>query len=199
MTIIACLGWGSLVWDPRELAIQRQWFDDGPVIHVEFARQSQDGRITLVLAQTKNPVRSLWAVMDATDLASARIALRKREKILKKNEEKHIGTWSAGQPSPALIPELAEWAVAHGVAHVVWTNLPPKFDGAETTPSAEQVVQYLGGLTGAQREVAERYVRFAPRQIDTVYRRRIETVLQWTARDGIKGVELITSSTNDEK
>lgn len=183
MTTIACLGWGSLVWDPQELAIQRRWFDDGPLIHVEFARQSQDGRITLVLVQTENPVRSLWAVMDATDLASAKTDLRKREGIPEKNEDKHIGTWSAGQPFPALIPGLAEWAVAHGIAHVIWTNLPPRFNGSETTPSAEQVVQYLGGLTGALREVAERYVRFTPRQVDTAYRRRIEAALQWTARD----------------
>lgn len=183
MTTIACLGWGSLVWSPQELAIQRQWFDDGPFIYVEFARQSQDGRITLVLTQTENPVRSLWAVMDTTDLASAKTNLRKREGISEKNEGRHIGNWSAGQPSPALVPGLAEWAVAHGVAHVVWTNLPPKFDRAEATPSAEQVIQYLGGLTGEQRELAERYVRFAPRQIDTLYRRRIEAVLQWSARD----------------
>lgn len=183
LTTIACLGWGSLVWDPRELAIQRRWFDDGPLIHVEFARQSQDGRITLVLVQTENPVRSLWAVMDATDLASAKTDLRKREGILEKHKDKHIGTWSAGQPSHALIPGLAEWAVAHGIAHVVWTNLPPKFNDSETKPSAEQVVQYLGGVTGALREVAERYVRFTPRQVDTAYRRRIEAALQWTARD----------------
>lgn len=181
MTTIACLGWGSLVWDPRELAIQRQWFADGPLVHVEFVRQSQDGRITLVLVETEKPVRSLWAVMDATDLASARTDLRKREGIPKKNEGKHIGTWSDPKPSPALIPGLSEWAVAHGVTHVVWTNLPPKFKGFETTPSAKQVVQYLGGITGAQREVAEHYVRYAPRQVDTAYRRRIEAVLQWTA------------------
>lgn len=186
MTTIACLGWGSLVWDLRELEIQRQWFHDGPLIHVEFARQSQDGRITLVLVQTESPVRSLWAVMDATDLASAKTALRKREGIPPKNEERHIGTWTTGQPSPALIPGLGEWAVARGVAHVVWTNLPPKFNDAETTPSAEHVVQYLGGLTGAQRDVAERYIRFTPRQIDTAYRRRIEAALQWTARNAAK-------------
>lgn len=183
MTTIACLGWGSLVWDPRELAIQRQWFDDGPLIHVEFARQSQDGRITLVLVQTENPVRSLWAEMDATDLASAKTNLRKREGILEKNEDKHIGTWSAGQSSPALIPGLSEWAATHGIAHVIWTNLPPKFKGSETTPSAEQIVQYLGELTGERREFAERYVRLTPRQVDTAYRRRIEAALQWKARD----------------
>jgi hypothetical protein len=124
--------------------------------------------------------------MDATDLASAKRALRKREGIPEKNEEKHNGAWSVGQQSPSLTPGLAEWAVATGVAHVVWTNLPPKFKDTETTPSAEQVVQYLGGLTGAQREVAEHYVRFAPKQIDTEYRRRIEAALQWTARDAAK-------------
>jgi hypothetical protein len=121
--------------------------------------------------------------MDSTNLASAKSDLRKREGIPEKNEEKHIGSWSVGQPSPALIPILAEWASAHGIAHVIWTNLPPKFNGEQRAPSSDQVVHYLAGLVGAQREVAERYVRFTPRQIYTTYRRRIEAALQWTALD----------------
>lgn len=183
LTTIACLGWGSLVWDPRELAIQHQWFNDGPLIRIEFARQSQDGRITLVLVEGASLVRSLWAAMDSTNLASAKSDLRNREGIPKKNEEKHIGSWSVGQPSPELIPNLTDWASEHGVDHVIWTNIPPKFNGEEKTPSSEQIVQYLTGLTSPQREVAERYVRFTPKQVDTVYRRCIEVELQWTALD----------------
>jgi hypothetical protein len=180
---IACLGWGSLVWDPRELPIQRKWFSDGPFVKVEFLRHSNDGRITLVLSSTALPVRSLWAVMDDTDLAGAREALRKREKIPRASLS-DIGAWSRGENSPALVIDLPQWAESHGVDAVVWTALPAKFNGKDgQIPTVEQVVQYLSDLNGAVRDVAERYVRLTPRQIDTVYRRKIEAAFQWTPVD----------------
>src|SRR5450759_876314 len=182
MTTIACMGWGSLIWDPRELPIQRTWFEDGPFIPVEFVRKSMDGRITLVLEPTATPVRSLWAVMDATEVGAARTALSKRENIKKENEQKDIGSWSFGQPSPNLILGLPEWAESRGVHHVVWTALLPKFNEFRT-PTQVEVVEYLSGLTGAKRDNAERYIRFAPKQIDTAYRRDIEAALHWTACD----------------
>jgi hypothetical protein len=180
---IACLGWGSLIWDPRELPVQRHWFADGPLVHVEFARQSRDGRMTLVLVETKIPVRSLWAIMNTTDLVLAKSALRRREGISEETEDRYIGVWSAGQHSPLLIPRLAEWAAAAGIDHVLWTNLPPKFRGTDTKPSVEQVIKHLDALKGAHREAAERYLRFVPKQIDTEYRRTIEAALPWIARD----------------
>jgi hypothetical protein len=63
----------------------------------------------------------------------------------------------------------------------VWTNLRSKFDGKDGAPSDIGIIlNYLRRLEGRARDNAERYVRLAPRQIDTAYRRRIEAELGWT-------------------
>lgn len=175
--VIACLGWGSLVWDSRELPIQRCWFEDGPLVPVEFLRQSSDNRITLVLAAGVPLVRSLWAIMDTNDLAVAKEALRKREGTSKDYPE-HIGHWTQGDAEPFPL-SLGAWASAQGVTSVLWTALPPKFAGKNQTPSEVEVINHLKSLRGAERDNAERYVRRAPIQIDTPIRRAIETELGW--------------------
>lgn len=180
MPLIACLGWGSLVWNPEALPIQRHWFEDGPFIRADFLRQSRNGRVTLVLHESATLVRSLWAAMDSEDLARAVSALRKREDIPEKNEGKHIGRWNGGK-SPPCIPQLAEWAQVRNVDAVVWTALEPTFENPHTGDIAERVSEYLGTLTGAVRDDAERYVRLAPRQIDTPIRRKIEAELGWNS------------------
>jgi len=179
MPTIACLGWGSLIWDPRELPIQRYWFEDGPFLPIEFVRQSNDGRFTLVINPQSEPVRSLWSVMDSADLGAAKEALRLREGIGSGHPD-WIGTWLKGQPAADTMPRIAEWASAHQVDGVVWTALPSRFNGQPVVPTEEQVVTYLGALRGSARENAERYVRSAPKQIDTKYRRRFEAEFGWT-------------------
>jgi hypothetical protein len=177
---IACLGWGSLIWNTGILPIQREWFKDGPFAPIEFTRQSSDGRMTLVIDPTASPVRLLWAHMLSLDLASAREALRDREGITAKEWQSKIGAWQHGEPAPAIIPDLDRWADAHGLDAAIWTALGPKFDNREASPSADQVVQYLRRLTGTVRDNARRYIERAPRQIDTEYRRRIEAALGWS-------------------
>jgi hypothetical protein len=117
--------------------------------------------------------------MDAVDIGGAREALRRREGI-GVNMSKHIGGWSAGEQAPPSVIGLATWASARNLDGVVWTALPAKFKEKEDLASPEQVLEYLSGLTGTTRELAERYVRRAPQQIDTAYRRRIEAALQWS-------------------
>ncbi len=35
---IAILGWGSLIWDRRDLQIAGDWQQGGPVLPIEFSR-----------------------------------------------------------------------------------------------------------------------------------------------------------------
>ena len=177
MTNITCLGWGSPIWEPRDLPIRGHWFGDGPLIPVEFARHSKGDRITLVIVPSARPVPSLWALMDCDSLDEARKQLREREDTA----ERHIHHWSRGSRSPSCIAELSEWAVARNIDHVVWTGLPPKFKREDhRLPTEEDVLKHLRRLHGTELDDAERYIRRAPRQIDTQYRRRIEAELGWS-------------------
>ena len=186
---IACLGWGSLVWRPDALPIRRQWFRDGPLLPIEFARQSDDGRMTLVLADGVPPVRSLWALISVGDLDKAQEALRKREGIWTKNVAKHIGHWSQGEGSAGLgSAAVGKWATSLDLDAVVWTALPARFGGSEgTVPDADQVVEYLRDQPAEVRRSAEEYVRRTPVQIDTEIRRRMEVELGWTPTGGTYG------------
>ena len=50
---IAGLGWGTLVGDPRSLPIPRPWFEVGPLLPRQLARQS-DSPGTLQNTTTAN-------------------------------------------------------------------------------------------------------------------------------------------------
>jgi len=178
---IACLGWGSLVWDPGELSLRTEWLPDGPTIRVEFVRQSgkENGRITLVIFPTAEPVTSKWAEMESDDLDQAAEMLRLREG---KPHRHHIGQWTVGQADPASLPGVSEWAAIRNVDAVIWTALPPKFQGKEgRVPSVEEVAAYLNGLPEGPRAEALKYIRNAPTQIDTVYRRELAVLVPATA------------------
>lgn len=181
--MIAFLGWGSLIWDPRDLPVDGDWRPDGPEVQVEFLRQSKDGDLTLVISETVAPVRSFWAIHSGSCLTSAHEALCDRERVPRKNMSGSIGGWSRGDGEPKGIRGMEVWAASHGIESVVWTALPPKFNGVNgTAPTIEEALSYLSGLTGMDRERAENYVRRAPQQINTAYRRRIEATLGWSFR-----------------
>jgi len=64
---------------------------------------------------------------------------------------------------------------------VVWTNLPCKFNGVNgAIPTEDDVADSLRALEGEQCDLAEEYVRKAPREVDTPHRRRIEREFGWT-------------------
>jgi hypothetical protein len=166
-----------LVWDPRDLPIEPEWFTDGPLIPVEFVRHSRDGRITLVIDPQSPPVRVLWARMRSTALTVSVEELRIREGI--PNVLTNIGAWQHGSDAPEHIADLPAWASSHNIDGVIWTALQPKFYGTIRRPSANEVVDYLRGLKGEVCARAREYVQNAPSQIETEYRRRIQSELGW--------------------
>jgi len=176
---IACLGWGSLIWCQKTLPVRGAWQANGPALPIEFARESSDRRITLVITKGATPVQTLWSALDVNTLAEAQAALAAREGISDENMARSVGTWSAGQVAEAP-PGVDEWAAQQGLAHVVWTALRPKIGKQFRTPSIAEVLSHLTQLEGADRDRAEEYVRRTPRQIITPCRAAIEAALGWT-------------------
>jgi len=110
---IAVLGWGSLCWDPRELRMRDGWHTDGPLLPIEFARVSSDGRLTLVSFQQPERVQVLWAEMDTTTVNEAIDNLRQREGTNKNS----IGCIDPHNPDnnncriiPRVLDIIKEWA-----------------------------------------------------------------------------------------
>ena len=180
MTVV-CLGWGSLIWNPGSLRLAGGWDSDGPSLPIEFARQSDNGRITLVLTSGAPRIPVLWAEMVATSMEDATKELAQREGISAKNTATAIGFWSSStSPKSADGVAIGKWATARRLDGVVWTALRPRFGREYRTPSESEVIEYLASLTGDVRAEAETYCRRAPAQIRTPYRAAIEARLGWT-------------------
>jgi hypothetical protein len=180
--LIVCLGWGSLIWCKKALPVAGAWQADGPDLPVEFARESSDKRITLVICDGVPSARTLWAGLDVQTLDAAKQALAAREGVKPSNIKYSIGWWCpAGASEHSCAAVVGRWASERNLEGVVWTALKPKFGNESRFPTQPEVIQHLSGLQGTERDVAEEYVRLAPRQIVTPYRSAIENALGWTA------------------
>lgn len=180
---IACLGWGSLIWRPESLLIQRKWFSDGPFLPIEFARQSLNGRLTLVITETAKPIRTFWALMATGDLAVAKESLLTREGINKNKLDTWIGSVTVDEEvTDKTKLTIKNWAVVLKLDAVIWTDLPAKFQDTDNrVPTLEEAIAYIHSLDINTRMTAEEYIRRTPKQVDTEYRRKFETEFGWEA------------------
>lgn len=170
---IACLGWGSLIHDPRGLPLAGGWDPDGPTLPLEFARGSADGRMTLVIIDHDAPTTTLWAPLAVQTLEDAVAALADREGC----SVAAIGRWP-GTGRGRDVDVIGEWTQGKALAGVVWTALKPGFkDARGRVPTFDEIVRHLDGLDPAARAEAARYVRKAPSQVVTPYRPELERIL----------------------
>ena len=170
---IACLGWGSLVWDTRELPVASDWFQDGPHLPLEFSRQSADDRITLVIDESADPSPALWALIHAQSLSEAIGELSRREGA----KANTIGRWPGMDTNFYPYSDKVEnWALTHGIDAVVWTALPPGMRSSRgVSPSLAELIGHLRSLDSGTCAKAAEYVFKAPGQIKTRYRPALET------------------------
>jgi hypothetical protein len=173
-----------LLYDPGDLPLSSAWHADGPLLPVEFCRQSRDEKITLVLTPGMPRVTTLWVTLAVEGVAPARQLLADREARPNKGKKEIAGFWSPAEAAGTCAEEIGTWAQAHDLDGAVWTALGPKFHGVDgRVPTVGDVVAYLSALQGTQRKAAEDYVRHAQAQIRTSYRTAIENALGWRPED----------------
>lgn len=171
---IAILGWGSLVWDPRDLPRVGEWQEGGPLLPIEFSRVSSGRRLTLVIDEDNGvPVKSRFAVSSRTCLAEAIADLQKREGMPTAARvgfvDRRAGTHAARLD--AVAQAIISWATEHGFDAVVWADLAPNFRETGKPFSAEAAAEHLRSLAGEPLENAVNYIKKAPVEVDTPVRR----------------------------
>jgi hypothetical protein len=182
---IAILGWGSLIYCPRSLVLERDWQPDGPWLPIEFARISRGPRLTLVIMPGRKLIRTYWALSGLRLLEAAIRNLAAREGTDRRNIGYLRGDGAYVGRFPQYRGRLLRWLRSVGSEAVIWTDLESNFElKAEKPFSLSNAVEYLKDLTGKEGEEAEKYVRRAPAQTDTPLRRRLRKEFGWTAWQG---------------
>lgn len=179
---IACIGWGSVVWKPGVLRCTGPWHVGGPSLPIEFARTSQDGRLTLVLLDGAPAVPTRYVELAYATGEQAQEALAGREG----SGVESIGLWPGPEPKHAVgASAIAAWGVASGFDAVVWTALRPRFRGVFglVPENAAAVVDYLRELDPETSARAREYITNAPAEVRTPHRAVIEAELGWLPVD----------------
>lgn len=174
---IAILGWGSLIWDPRELPREGVWQELGPVVPLEFSRISSDCRLTLVIDREHGePCETYFVLSPRVDIDDAIEDVRHREGtrtsligfVDLSHDTRH------GRDAQSIV-DIEVWAKANEFDGVVWTDLDQNFmaetGAAFTVPRA---IAHLESLPVTARKRAMKYIANAPATVSTPLRRAME-------------------------
>ena len=133
---IACIAWGSLLWKPGPLKLASEWQPDGPLLPLEFVRDSDDSdQLALVLHEPAPLMPTYWAWLATENIASAREMLRQREKIRPQYPQ-----WVGSIPDPNGQPaqsaqRVAAWMRAIDIEAAVWTAAPGRVLSRRSAPT----------------------------------------------------------------
>lgn len=183
---IAVLGWGSLIPHPTKhgatLQIRGNWYEDGPLLPIEYARISKNNELTLVLFPQVQDIQTLWAYSGLTDLDDAIKNLKDREGT----STSRIGYINLVDGShrcnayPETLYIIMSWATERELDAIIWTDLPENFQDRQGVDYSEfRAIGYLNNLVGPAKDRAKQYIQETPHQIVTHLRPLIKKELGW--------------------
>lgn len=186
MQTTAILGWGSLIWNPRNLNYVKEvgWMKDGPILPIEFARISNDGRLTLVITENGTYVSTLFAMSNCLWTNEAIDNLIEREGS--ENIGFYIRATNAFHPEDFKYKQaILEWIENYGMDAVIWTNLGENWKIRNEKKKVIKIINpderlaYLENLDEATKEKAKEYICKRPIQIQTKFSTLFEEKLNW--------------------
>jgi hypothetical protein len=175
---IAILAWGSLIWDPRNLKVNGAWKEDGPLLPVEFARISQDLRLTLVIRPSSKQVKVLYIESAFTELNEAIKNLQERERCTDSISIGFVnfidGSFNIKRTPEEIKQELTNWNATKNYDAIIWTDLGQNFrNNTKMEFNIHNAKRHLSGLKPLEYEAAKNYILKAPEQIKTQYRKQL--------------------------
>ena len=191
---IAVLGWGSLLWDPRDLQLASPFEPTGPNLPIEFCRVSKNHRLTLIIDETFGTLCRTYAGVSAfNELDTAVENLRLREGMSSAADVGYI-TIAKQERSPMAIERhphavetIADWALNAGYDAAIWTALDSHFESRTKEPfSVNAAMRFLENLEQHDTEafaLALEYIRRAPAATQTPV--RDATIAQWPGQMGL--------------
>lgn len=178
---IAVLGWGSLIWEPRDdyKKLIGHWEDDGPILPIEFSRisSSRNGALTLVIDPDNGSlVQTKYTLSKRKEPEDAACDLRTREGTV----IRHIGlidleTNFVRGHWTAIIDKIKLWAIEKQFRAVIWTDLPSNFTKkTDKIFTPENAIEYLKSLPVDGQRSAKEYIKNTPSEIQTLFRNMVE-------------------------
>jgi hypothetical protein len=177
---IAILGWGSLVWEPRDDFKKNigVWEEGGPILPIEFSRisDSRNGALTLVIdPDNGSQVRTKFTLSKRNNPEDATCDLRTREGtvirhigLIDLENDFYRGHWSF------VIDKIKLWATEKQLRAVVWTDLPSNYtEKTKEVFEPEKAIKYLKSLKKEGQKLSKEYIRKAPVDVKTPLRRKI--------------------------
>lgn len=176
---IAIVGWGSLIKKLDGLPILGDWQTGGPILQIEFSRISNNGRITLVIDEINGAkVGAFYAISFREDLEEAITDLKKREGTPNRNRigfcnitDGSSNQWADKQHHQSC-EVIRAWGAKNKFDAVIWTALTSNFqDKCKESFSVDGALSYLENLEPSKKQIAIEYIRDAPPEVLTPFRR----------------------------